>query len=226
MNSKISRGVLLGLFLTACSSAPKTNTAVVSDSDAKAWLAQYCSKGPRNLNGDLVVKSNTKEFKGQFPAGIHVEPNGSFKMEVTNIIGGTQLQISGHDGVMDITVPPKPQYSRKGVKNYLGIPVPVLTQLLLGDLPCPPVNERVNIHAQGSQMVMQTPSWKWTFEKAEAKSGAVPVRVVLNELGKSPDKAKQIELLIEDWDQDQNYAKKVSVKSPEGESKWTWRSRN
>ena len=219
-NWKISGSVLLGMILSACSSTPKTSTETLTNSQAKAWFQQYCSKGPRAINGDLVVKSNTKEFKGQFPAGIHVEPDGSFKMEVTNIIVGTQLLISGHGGTMDIQVPPKPQYSRSGVTNYMGIPIPVLAQLLLGDLPCPPENERTKVEAQGSRMVIQTQSWKWSFEKAEAGAGGVPVRLFLT------NNQKQIDLTIEDWDTDKNFADKVSVKSPEGESKWTWRSRN
>lgn len=215
--------VLFSTFLSSCSSTPKVSAERVSEAQAKSWFQKYCSKGPRELTGDLVVKSNTREFKGQFPAGIHIDPTGSFKLEVTTILGGTVLRLSSDGSSMSIESPSRPKLNQIRATQYLGLDVPVLTELLLGDLPCPSVKDQLSIKVQGNQMLIQTPLWKWIFEKSDEASGAVPVRVLLS---RSDQKGTsiEIELKIENWELAQNYAKKVSVKAPEGTLSWTWRS--
>ena len=74
-------------------------------------------------------------------------------------------------------------------------------------------------------MVMVTPNWRWNFEKAEESEGGVPVRISLLPTTVADPKLK-IELIIEDWDREKRFAKKVTVKSPEGELHWSWRKRN
>ena len=225
-HSRFGWVLFLGSLLTACSSAPKVSSRTVSESEAKIWFQKYCSKGIRDFTGDLVVKSNTAQFKGQFPAGIHVDQKGDFKLEVTNILGGTILLISSHDRAMNIEVPSKPHLNQIGTTHYLGLDVPVLTELLLGDLPCPIESERVGVRVQGNQMILMTTLWKWSFEKSDEVSGGVPIRVLLTPVNEKSASASQIELKVEDWDRHANYAHKVSVTSPEGELKWTWRSRD
>ena len=200
---------------SACSSPPKVSETALSDRDAKEWLHRYCSRGTRDLSGDLVMKANTKEFKGQYPASLRFEKSGQFTLETTNILGGTILRMTSDGKTIQILVPSKPQYNRSGIASYLGLDLSILSQLLLGDLPCP--KER-------NQMKVETEKWVWTFEKAVRESQGVPVKVTLLPRG-IVDPKLQIELLIEEWDQEQNFAKKVTVKGPEGELKWTWRSR-
>ena len=202
----------------ACSSTPKVSTASVSEAEAKAWFQQYCSKGMRDLGGNLVIKANTKEFKGQFPASVHIEKSGAFQLEVTNIIGGTLLRLTSDSKNLEILVPSKPEYNQKGVTHYLGIELPILTALLLGDIPCPKGNGQ-------NRMIFQTATWKWSFQKSDLVSGGIPVEITLTAKDKS-GLPIQIELKVDEWNSSQNFAKKVTVTSPEGELKWTWRSRN
>ena len=71
--------------IASCTSSPKASQVKVTENQAKNWFEQYCSKGLRNENGDMVVHSNTKEFKGQYPANLRFDASGGFTLEVTNI---------------------------------------------------------------------------------------------------------------------------------------------
>jgi|GEM_PF-2220931 len=215
------------LWMSACTSTPSIDPSAISTHDAEQWLSTYCSKfdvrkaSGRELSGDLVMRSNTREFRGQYPAGLHFDRNGNFTMEVTNIIGGTMMRMTGDSRSIAIQVPSKPQYNRKNVTRYLGLEWPILAQLLHGDLPCPTGTPKVQV--EGSTIVLQTPTWKWIFERATPEEGSVPVEVRLVTARSTSNQT--ILLTIEDWDRDQTFAKKVIVKSPDGELKWTWRSR-
>jgi hypothetical protein len=213
------------VLFAACSSPPKASVVAVSETQAKAWFAQYCSKGLRNQNGDMVLKANTQEFKGQYPANLRFEATGGFVLEVTSILGGTLLRLTSDGREMEAVVPPKPRFNRQHISHYLGLDLPVLSELLLGDLPCPETWKTGGVRVDGNHMQIVTSQWKWNFEKSDEASGGVPLRVVLEPSGSADPKLK-IELLIEEWDRDARFAKKVSVKSPEGELRWTWRNRS
>jgi outer membrane biogenesis lipoprotein LolB len=225
MYKKFSIVLTASLFLFACSHTPKTSVSRVSESEAKTWFAHYCSKGPRVASGDIVIRANTKEFKGQFPASTHFEANGGFVLEVTNIVGGTILRLTSDGKSMDMLVPSKPQYNRKNITHYLGLELPILSELLLGDLPCPNTWKSGGVRVDGNRMQIVTPTWNWNFEKAEVAAGSVPVHIRLEAVQKNAIN-QAIDLQIDDWDTAAHYAKKVEIKSAEGELKWTWRNRN
>ena len=218
------------ILLSACSTVPRIDENSISSADAQKWMTQYCSSlnpaalSERELSGELVMKSSTKEFKGQFPATIHYEKSGKFVMEATNILGGTVLRLDGDAQAMNISVPSKPQFNRSGITQYLGLELPVLIQLLHGDLPCPSGKngERV-VRVEKNAILSESALWKWRFERAGVADHFVPVLLSLT--SKNQAAPIEIRMTIDDWDRDQNYAKKVKVKSPEGELKWTWRGR-
>jgi len=212
------------LFVVGCASTPKTNQEKISIVEAQAWLTRYCSKPiDHEMAGSLVMKANTKEIKGQYPASLHFDANGPFQLEVTNIIGGTMVSIQGDPTQISIQVPSKPKFNRAGVTSYMGIETPILRQLLHGDLPCPTADFRKKMTVEGSKIVLSSENWKWNFERSTPESGDVPVKVTLVSPAGEPDSG--IEMTVEDWDRTKNYAKKVAVKTPEGELKWSWRSR-
>lgn len=212
---------LCTLFFFACSHTPKSSSESISSEEAQNWLKQFCSAGPRDLAGELVVKSNTREFKGQFPASIRVEKTKAFQLEVTNILGGTMLQLLSHGSALEVKVPSKPKLNQSGVTHYLGLELEVLRALLQGDLPCPSHQNKVRV--QGNQVQLLTEMWKWGFERAAPAQSEVPVRVVLTA---THNPNYQIDVKIEEWDLSQGFARKVSIVSPEGEIKWTWRNRH
>ncbi len=170
------------------------------------------------------MKSKTPEFKGQYPASIHFEKNGNFVMEVTSIVSSTMMRMSGSSAQgIEIFVPSKSQYNRKGVRSYLGLEYPVLTQLLQGDLPCPEAGGKRKVTVDQNAIISLSTEWKWVFERSDVAHGSVPVVIHLSPVAGS--ETALIEMKIEEWDQAEHYAKKVNITTPQGELKWTWRSR-
>lgn len=166
------------------------------------------------------MKSNTREFKGQFPASVSVEKEGKFFLEATNILGGTVLRIDGSAAAFDLWVPSKPKYSRKGMTRYLGLEVPVLAELLMGDLPCPRHFDEKSVAVKEGRIEVRAPEALWSFERSSVASNEVPVRVQLQ----PSDGSERVDLEIESWDT--RYAKRVRVRASDGEIKWVWKSRS
>jgi hypothetical protein len=227
MQKKIASLCFLAVpvFIASCSSTPKASLAKVSEVQAKEWFNRFCSKGLRAQSGDMILKANTQEFKGLYPANLRFESNGAFVLEVTNILGGTMLRLTSDGKEMAAEVPPKPKFNRKHISHYLGLDVSILSELLLGDLPCPETWKSGGVRVDGNHMQIVTSNWKWIFEKSDDATEGVPVRVLLEPKGVA-DPNLTITLAIEEWDSGARYAKKVSVKGPEGELRWTWRNRN
>ncbi len=217
--------LLLLAFASACAGTPKVSQERVTQERAGKWLKQYCSQGTRELAGDLLVKSSTQEFKGQFPASLHFEKDGKFLLEVTNILGGTLMRLSSDSKAFNVEVPSKPKLNQKGLTHYLGLEVPVLSQLFLGDLPCPEVGVKRDVKVFENEIRIMTSQWTWIFYQASESEGFVPVRVVLTPTSQEVGHHLKIELLIEAWDRELGFAKKVSVHSPEGELRWIWKNR-
>jgi hypothetical protein len=216
--------ILLVLFLTSCSTAPKRDEGAVSPEEARAWLGRYCSKGPRALNGSLIFKAKTKEFKGQHPGSLRFEPGGGFTLEVTHILGGTLMRLTSDGRTYSLEIPTKPRFNRKDEARYLGIELPILRGLLLGDLPCPyPGLNAEPAEVSGSTIRLKVGPWIWVFSRAMVAEEKLPFEVELLPAEGGP---AVFVLSIEEWDQQANYAKKVKLTTPEGELKWVWRNRS
>ena len=244
MTNKLIPAALLGAMMSlisGCSSTPKASTLPVAASDAKDWLVYYCSPVRENkplpeLTGSLMMKARTQEFKGQYPASLHFDSSGAFQLEITNILGGTLVQLlggpPGTHQALEIKSPTRPKYNRKGIQYYLGLEVGILTQLLHGDLPCPAFSGSSvslnKISVDGAKMVIETSNWRWIFSRAVLAEQEIPVEVQLIPMGGAPDKRaldQSIEMQIEDWDRTGHFARKVYLKTPEGELHWAWRTR-
>lgn len=196
---------------------------MISQTEAEAFLQKYCSvigkkaSLDQELFGDILVRSSTKEFKGQYPASIHFSKDKSFSLEVTNLIGGTVAILKGDLNSVEVFSPSRPKYNRKDIKQYMGLPIPLFAKLLHGDLPCP---EQGAVEAKGSEIVVRDQGLSWRFERSDLDSGSVPTRVLIFE----QDKIK-VEMLIESWSSN-HYAEKVKIRTSEGDLKWSWRSRD
>ncbi len=224
MSNKITAFLFLSCFAAACATAPKPDDSVLSSSEARTWLERYCSRGARAISGNLIVRANTREFKGQHPASVRFEPNGSFVLEVTHLLGGTLLRLKGEGETFDIEAPSKPEANRKGVSRYLGIEVPVLGGLLLGDLPCPAGWRDATPRIDGAKILLESGPWRWSYSRALDHAERIPYAIELTPRG-LPDPESRIELSIDDWDREAGFARKVRVRTGEGELKWTWRNR-
>ena len=215
------------LLMGACASAPRVSLTRVSEDQARAWLGRYCSlsgsAGSHGLTGELVVKSDSADFRGQFPAQVRFERNGNFVMEVTHLLGGTAVRLTSDSKTFNLEFPSKPARNRKGLTHYLGLEVPVLSQLFRGDLPCPSEAAKGGFRVSGHVIEVDSGEWTWTFMRGEAH-GEVPVRVVLAPRVQGPGSGK-VELEIVSWNKEEHFAEKVILRGPEGLLKWIWKNR-
>jgi hypothetical protein len=215
--------ILWLLMVAACAGAPRISTERFTREAAKKWLGNYCSRGPRGLMGQLVIRSDTPDFKGQFPASIRVGPEEGLLLEVTHILGGTLVRLRSDFRSFELEFPSKPAQNRKGLTRYLGLEVPVLSQLLFGDLPCPEGGKRESIRVVENRVEIEDGDWIWTFFRGEGDA-QVPVKVVLAPRG--PEAAtRRVELEIIAWDSQNGFAEKVRLQGPEGTLKWIWKNR-
>jgi len=216
--------VALSFTFYSCSSTPKASHEVFPIKEAQDFLQTYCSsigdpkKQSQEMNGEILVRSSTREFKGQYPASIHFSKEGFFSLEVTNVIGGTIAMLKGRTDSIEVISTSRPQYNQKSVKQYMGLPVKLLAQLLHGDLPCPSIS---NVRTEGEKIVISDGPLEWQVERSDQDSGALPYRARIFE-----GSQLKIDLIIERWNTKEAYAEKVRVSTPEGDLKWTWRSRN
>jgi len=225
-------GVFSIFVLPACSSIPKSSQEKVSQQEAVTFLRKYCSSFDlskslaEELSGEILVHSNTSEFKGSYPASVHFSKDKTFSMEVTNIIGGTVVSLKGDPSAVEIESPGHPKMNRKGIGQYMGLPIPMFEQLLHGDLPCPDsavTNGFLNndIKVDGNEIVLHDRDLMWRIERSEKESGSVPVRARIFDQQKL-----KVELLIESWNNVASFAEKVKVHTDQGDLRWSWRSRN
>jgi hypothetical protein len=210
--------IAISAVLCACSTTPIVSRDSLTVSQAKEFLAVHCSTKLKSIRGELLVRSSTREFKGQYPASILFNEDESFVLEVTHLLGGTVAMLKGNGQSVAVVSTVKPKYNQKGIRQYMGLPVRLLAQLLHGDLPCP---DTTNVQVDGSKILIQDGRLQWQMELAAQETGKVPYRIRIWE---GPD--LKIEMLIEHWNQEKAYAEKVKVVTPEGDLKWTWRSRN
>ncbi len=207
-------------FVGSCSTAPKLAQDTLTAQTAEKWLNQYCSPEIHEsaIAGQMIVRADTQEFKGQFPASVALDKSGQFVLEVTNILGGTVGQISGNSDGLSVQSTSKPKYNRTGIQFYMGIPAQVLVQLIRGELPCPSPGNWRKVTAQGAIVSLDTGVQSWTFERVQSEGRNVPGKVSID--------PQKIQLTVEEWDLNQNYAKKVRVVTEAGTLRWTWKSRD
>jgi len=96
------------------------------------------------------------------------------------------------------------------------VPTAILSQLVRGELPCPPISTWKAAVTEGPDLVVKYRGQAWRFSRSESDDLPLPVRVVIH--------PQSIELAIEDWDVENHYARKVKVMTSQGSMKWTWRS--
>jgi hypothetical protein len=211
------------LLAGACAGTPKVSLDRVSEDQAKIWLERNCSVSSKSLTGELVLKSDSVDFKGQFPAQVRFERDGTYVLEVTHLLGGTWVRLSSDSKTFSLEFPSKPARNRNGMTHYLGLEIPILSQLLQGDLPCPPEVRKGRFRVSGHVIEVDSGGWTWTFLKGEPPE-EVPVRVILAPRVQMSGAGK-VELEIVSWNTEERFAEKVILRSPEGMLKWIWKNR-
>lgn len=242
MKCSIALVFMLALLGASCATAPKLSETKFSRESSLQWLNEYCAyslvPNEKSIEGSLALKAQTPEFKGQHPASIRVNTNGSFFMEVTHILGGTIAQISGDDQFLRAHFPGREKYDQEKVTDYLGVPARIITQLFSGNLPCPTRARNQNdfiVTSEPGGVLLSTELGDWYYRRSKQEHGG-KVQEVPESLwiysGKRRDNLQKpwVVLTIAEWDFQNKYIKKATLRSQladglQRELKWTWKNR-
>lgn len=217
-----------------------SNCATLSSqkkSDPAYWLSRACEPGRtvQKVTGSVWLKAQSKEASGQFPASVEALAPDSLRMEVTNLVGGTEALITVSRDEFTIETPGKkkaaPQ-TQKGYGSWGGIPLRWANDLFLGKIPCPSATsfgtlrpERIGedgVKVEVPESLGLAPEtfeyhfrvWAgeaWPDSLLWSRQGAMPVRV---------------EFKFDDPEDITRSPKKWEAKSERGEVKVRWRDRN
>lgn len=227
-SKEISAISLILFFGFGCAHAP-----VAPSGDPKDLLIQACDPGKaiRTSKGSVWIKAKSKEASGQFPAVVQVNGPESLKMEVTNLVGGTEAFITVEGKHYTIKVPGKKNASSEGSDSWGGIPLRWATELFLGRVPCPPQAERktaqVVLTPKGELQVSaratlehDAEKYVFTFKKWEGREW--PEGLHWERLGSVP---VSVDFKFDDPEEGTHSPKKWEAKSDRGEVKVRWKDR-
>lgn len=214
--------------LTGCAHRP-----VTKDADPQALLRDACGPGRQveSISGSVWLKAKSKEASGQFPAAVEAKDPAQLRMEVTNLIGGTEAVITVKNDRYEVKSPKKSVREEKGERAWGGIPLRWATELFLGRIPCPSssrpgdwdtrVDDEGRLEAthakekdRGERFLYSFRSWEgrpWAEALLwEKKGGGDPISV---------------EFRFDDPEDKTRSPRKWEAKSPLGEVKVRWRDR-
>ncbi len=132
--------LIFAAFASGCASTPSAKR-----SDPAYLFEQACTPGRSNIKvtGSVWMMAKSKDASGQFPASVQAEEPGKLRLEVTNLIGGTEALILIEKNRYDVQLPAKGKGKKSGSRNqsgvgsWGGIPLRWATELFLGRIPCP-----------------------------------------------------------------------------------------
>lgn len=79
-----------------------------------------------------------------------------------------------------LEIPAKPRLNRKEETRYLGIELPILRGLLLGDLPCPlSGKDAESVEVSGATIRLSSGPWIWVYSRTSRGGEKVPFQVEL-----------------------------------------------
>src|SRR6185295_4308335 len=105
LTQRVGIASLVAITLFSCA------TPQVTETDPHKLLAEACAPGVsiKGVTGGVAMKAASKEASGQFPATVDARSPGWLKLEIQNLIGGTEAVISVQNRTYKIEVPGKPE---------------------------------------------------------------------------------------------------------------------
>lgn len=91
----------------------------------------------KSQTGSVWMQIRSSESNGQFPALVNAEHPSQLRLEVTNLIGGTEAIIVVQGDQYRVNIPNQKKEFEKGLGSWGGIPLHWATDLFLGKIPCP-----------------------------------------------------------------------------------------
>ncbi len=200
----------------------------------KVWLDSACSLGrtTKEVKGSVWLKAKSKEASGQFPANVEAKATAEgaeLRLEVTNLLGGTEAVISVKDQNYRIEIPEQHKILEQGQVSWGGIPLRWATELFMGRIPCPgsSAEAKFEMDAQG-RLVVSVPrtlgsdperfvysyrSWAgkpWPEALKWERKGSLPLTV---------------DFTFDDPEDRSGIPRKWEAKSARGEVKARWKDR-
>jgi len=141
MFKRSNTGLLLlasSAFLANCARAPlqpELSPEVLRDA------ACAPSAKVKSVEGTIWMNAKSADATGRFPAQVSAKENGPLRIEVTNLLGGTEAIITVDGLKYQIDTPEKKNGKKtveSGFGSWGGIPLSWAKTLFLGRIPCPP----------------------------------------------------------------------------------------
>ena len=109
----------------------------ITERNPEKLLSAACLPGAStvSVSGSAWLKAASTEASGQFPAVVQASRPDRLRLEVTNLLGGTEAVITVKDQRYSISG--KSAKSETGEGSWGGIPLFWATELFLGKIPCP-----------------------------------------------------------------------------------------
>jgi hypothetical protein len=105
---------------------------------------EICSIGDtlQSAQGSVLIKTNSKEVTGQFPATVSIQNPQQLRLEVTNFLGGTEAIINVLGDRYEVLGQRGGATQREtGYGTWGGIPLRWASDLFLGKIPCPVITQ-------------------------------------------------------------------------------------
>lgn len=201
--------------------------------DAEALLAHACrpGEGIQSVKGSVGMKAQSKEASGQFPASVLATAPDHLRVEVNNVLGGTEAVIAVEGRHYRVDIPSKKKRMEEGSGAWGGIPLEWATQLFLGRIPCPPEAARkdtkLSVSAEGD-LVAETPAVldrdeeRFTYHFRSWQGKPWPETLHWERKGSIP---LAVDFKFDDPEDQTASPRKWEAKSPRGEVKIRWRDR-
>jgi hypothetical protein len=220
-----------GMLMSGCAHAP-----VSAEIDPRTLLGQACQAGANvtAVKGSVWLKAKSKEASGQFPANVDAPAADRLKLEVTNLMGGTEAILTVEGRHYKIQVPNKKGRDEHGESSWGGIPLQWANALFLGKIPCPDsvlAKDAVLSKGGEGELIVETPKtldrlpekFVYRFRSFEGMPWAESLR--WERKGIAGSAPVTVEFKFEDPEAKTRSPQKWEAKGAQGEVKVRWKDR-
>lgn len=231
MRSSLLCALAILVFAASCSHGPTT-----SGKDPRALLGPACQPGSgvKSVKGSVWLKAKSKEASGQFPAVVEAPAPDRLKLEVTNLVGGTEAILTVEGRHYKIEVPNHKERDEQGESSWGGIPLQWANALFLGRVPCPDTNlAKDAVFSQDAQgnLVVETPETldrlpeKYVYHLRPLEGRLWPDTLHWERKGIAGSAPVIVDFKFEDPEDKTLSPRKWEAKGSQGEVKVRWKDR-
>jgi len=200
---------------------------------AEQAVERSCSIGRtvRQAKGRVGIRAIDVRGKSvQFSAFVNAEQQGTFRLEATNPLGGTEATIEYRDGRFVVSRPGKGTELDRQATHWNGIPLRFALELFLGRVPCPEPASldrgSFRLTAPGTVEWELSGAERWHWEFRDENGSTWVDRLVWQSLAPGArEREGEVEFLFRDPDSKSGTPSVWEVKSRQGEVKVRWRDR-